>query len=191
MRSEVKQRIGEIIEEAIRAGDTAGALVLFREGGEETFFDAHGYANVERGEKLRRDHIFRLFSMTKPVTAVAVMTLLEKGELDIGQPVCELIPGFAGDRLIENGVERKSPTVMTVNHLLNMTSGLTYGGLGSQSEKKSPAFCWNVTGSCTRTKPSPRWNLPEGFRSCPSPSSRALPGSTVSPRMSSARWSNA
>ena len=140
MRSEVKQRIGEIIEEAIRAGDTAGALVLFREGGEETFFDAHGYANVERGEKLRRDHIFRLFSMTKPVTAVAVMTLLEKGELDIGQPVCELIPGFAGDRLIENGVERKSPTVMTVNHLLNMTSGLTYGGLGSQSEKKITRF---------------------------------------------------
>lgn len=135
MRNEIKKRIGEIIEEAIGQGETAGVLVLFREGGEETFFDAHGFANLERGEKLRRDHIFRLFSMTKPITAAAAMILVERGMLDLGQSVSELIPGFLGNRLIEDGKEKQTPKEMTVNHLLNMTSGLTYGGLANQAER--------------------------------------------------------
>ncbi len=141
MREETKTRIEEIVAEGISRGETAGVLVLFKEGGEETFFYAEGHANLERGEKLRRDHIFRLFSMTKPVTAAAAMILVERGMLDLGQPVAQLIPGFEGKYVYgENGRVESAEKQMTVNHLLNMTSGLTYGGPDSPTERETDNF---------------------------------------------------
>ena len=94
MREETKKRIGEIIEEAIAAGVTAGVSVLFIENGEEVHFDVHGMADKENGIPLRRDHIHRIFSMTKPITATAAMILMERGVLDFGTPVHEILPGF-------------------------------------------------------------------------------------------------
>ncbi len=136
MREETKKRIGEIIEEAIAAGVTAGVSVLFIENGEEVHFDVHGMADKENGIPLRRDHIHRIFSMTKPITATAAMILMERGVLDFGTPVHEILPGFEGNTLIAaDGSRVPSPTEMTVLHLLNMTSGLSYGGLDSEAEK--------------------------------------------------------
>ncbi len=127
MRKATKERIRNIIGSAVRDGVTAGAMLLVVKKGEELFFDAQGYADAEREIPLRRDHIMRLFSMSKPVTAAAAMILFERGELDLGTPVKEIIPGFGDDYVIENGVKVKCGKEMSVLHLLNMTSGLTYG----------------------------------------------------------------
>ena len=140
MFSETKKRIGGILEEAIANKETAGALVMFLKDGQEEFFEAHGLANVEKNIPLRRDHIFRLFSMTKPITSAAVMILVDEGKLDLGQPVREVLPGFRGDRVIINGEKHVTPVPMTLQHLMNMTSGLTYGGEANETEQQTARF---------------------------------------------------
>ena len=96
-----KIRVREIIDEAIAAGVTAGASLLAVQDGEEILFEARGYANLERKLPLRRDHIFRLFSMSKPITAAAAMILMEQGKLDLATPVKELIPGYGDDYILQ------------------------------------------------------------------------------------------
>ena len=127
MREETKNRIRDVIREAVRDGVTAGAEFLAVKDWEEPFFDVEGYANLEKAVPLRRDHIMRLFSMTKPVTSAAAMILFERGLLDFGEPVRELIPGFGADYTVEEGKKIPCQKEMTVLQLLNMTSGLTYG----------------------------------------------------------------
>ena len=93
MKEETKRAIDGLIEDAVHDGTTAGALFAVTEDGRETFYTEHGYARIEEEKPMTRDCLFRMFSMTKPVTAVAAMVLMEKGMLDLGQPVKELIPG--------------------------------------------------------------------------------------------------
>lgn len=116
-----------MIRRDVEAGDTAGISVLVRENGEERFFDVQGYADLENGKELRRDSIFRIYSMTKPITAAAAMLLTERGMLDLNMPVSQVLPGFASLTVSENGAVRPPQRDMTVLHLLSMTSGLTYG----------------------------------------------------------------
>ncbi len=134
MKDCTRERIRELISEAIADGVTAGAAILIREQGEETFFDVQGRANIERNEALRRDHIHRLYSMTKPVTSAAAMILIERGLLDPGTPVKEVLPGYGEDYLLAGQKMVPSPVPVTVHHLLNMTSGLTYGGMENTAE---------------------------------------------------------
>ena len=85
-------------------------------------------ADREKGEAVRRDHIYRLYSMSKPVTAAAAMVLFERGQLDLAEPVSRYLPEFSGQLVEENG--RLVPAVreVTVKDLLGMTSGLMYNG---------------------------------------------------------------
>lgn len=73
---------------------------------EEVFYTNRGYQNLERKSKIGRDTIFRLYSMSKPVTAAGAMILMEQGKLDLAQPVEEILPGFKGLLAEENGVVR-------------------------------------------------------------------------------------
>lgn len=128
MNDDLKKKIYSLMEQAVQDQQAAGVSLLVRKDGEELFFSACGYADIEKQEALGRDHIFRLFSMTKPVTAVAAMILVERGMLDLNMPVFEVLPGFAGAKVMEDGVPVTSQRPVRVLHLLNMTSGLTYGG---------------------------------------------------------------
>lgn len=127
MNDDLEKKICGLMKQAVQNQQTAGVSLLVRKDGEELFFGACGYADIEKQEVLGRDHIFRLFSMTKPVTAVAAMILVERGMLDLNMPVSEVLPGFAGAKVMEDGVPVMSQRPVRVLHLLNMTSGLTYG----------------------------------------------------------------
>ena len=96
--------------------------------GQEMAFAADGYADIEAGKKYERDTIARLYSMTKPVTSAAAMLLMERGLLDPGAFVEEFLPGFHNAIVASGG--KLVPTVRPVRicDLLNMTSGLMYGG---------------------------------------------------------------
>lgn len=141
MNRKTEQRICRIIDEAIADGTTAGASILVRKENEELFFDARGYADVEKKLPMCRDTIFRMYSMTKPVTAAAAMILLERGELDPAQEVGEILPGFS-ELMVEqeDGEVTASETPMTVLHLLNMTSGLTYGDEDTKRGRETAAY---------------------------------------------------
>jgi CubicO group peptidase (beta-lactamase class C family) len=135
MKKEVKNQIQELMDEAIRQGITAGISMLVCRKGEEIFYTDRGYQNLETKKKIRRDTIFRLYSMSKPITASAVMLLMEQGKLDLAQPVEEILPGFALGMAEGNGRMMPVNKPVTILHLLNMTSGLTYGDPDTLSGK--------------------------------------------------------
>ena len=136
MKNHTKQRIMELIHEAIEDGVTAGANVLICHNGEEEFYGEAGYADRENGIPIQRDTIFRLYSMTKPITAAAVLMLLEQGKLDLAQQVSEFLPGFEHLSVECDGKRRPAKMPITLRHLMNMTSGLTYGEDGTESDRQ-------------------------------------------------------
>ena len=108
----------------------AGASTLIRRGGDEVFFDARGLRNVAANLPFARDTVVRLYSMTKPVTSVAIMMLAEQGLFHLDAPVSEFIPAFRdmqallpGARRIDEMEPAPSPTL---HQLLTHTSGLSY-----------------------------------------------------------------
>ena len=136
MRYETKERIRQITAEALTDGTMAGVQILVRQHGEEVFYEEQGYANIEKQEPIRRDTIFRLYSMSKPLTAAAAMILADQGKLDLGQRVAEILPGFADVKVETADGVRPAEGMVLVHQLLNMTSGLTYGDNVTASGKE-------------------------------------------------------
>lgn len=137
MEKQTKQRIMDIIRDAIENGVTAGANLLICKDGEEIFYGEAGYADRENQIPIRRDTIFRLYSMTKPITAAAVMMLMEQGKLELAQPVSDFLPGFEKLTVERDGKSEPVKIAMTLRHLMNMTSGLTYGGEETASDRRT------------------------------------------------------
>ncbi len=128
LSSERLARAGEVIREDVARGVIPGAVFAVARGGRLAYSEAFGYRDREAGAAMPLDAIFRIASMTKPITSVAAMMLSEAGLLDIFAPVAEYLPEFAD---ITVGVERKKPArAMTVQDLLRHTSGLTYEDFG-------------------------------------------------------------
>ena len=134
MREETKKQLWQIMNQAVENNQIAGMnMMVVKDGQEEVYLEC-GYADKAAEKKLKRDTIFRLFSMTKPVTAAAVMLLFERGIIDLADPVSKYIPGFADQMVsVPGGLEPVWHNV-TVYHLLSMTGGLTYGGNSSAAE---------------------------------------------------------
>ncbi len=117
----------DIIKSSMEKGSIVGANVLMIKDGKEVHFASHGYADREEKVPMSRDTIFRMFSMTKPVTAVAVMILAERGKIDLWDKVSDFIPEFADVQVLEEDGRLAAPkTQMNIWQLLTMTSGITY-----------------------------------------------------------------
>lgn len=124
---EPRETFDRLIGHELEAGEIAGASVLVLHKGREVYFNTFGYADKERGIPVRRDTIFRLFSMTKPITSAAVMLLAERGEIDLRDPVSRYLPEFKAQRVWNPGggtvaAEREN----TVWDMMNMLSGIPY-----------------------------------------------------------------
>ncbi|MDE2876204.1 MAG: PQQ-dependent dehydrogenase, methanol/ethanol family [Gemmatimonadota bacterium] len=130
---EVLARIGPAMQEAIDQGVTAGIMTLVARRGEIVHWDARGW-RVRDEDPLEPDDIFRIYSMTKPVTSVAVMMLVEDGRLSLDDEVASVIPAFAGVKVYQdNGNHRTPDRPMLIRHLLTHTSGLSYGYFGTSA----------------------------------------------------------
>ena len=128
MKQETKEKLRRLMEKAVADGELAGGCLLVRQHGEECCYLEAGLADVEEKKPVRRDQIYRLYSMSKPVTAAAAMKLFEDGALDLGQPVSDYLPSFR-DSLVEQGGRLvRADRQVQVQDLLNMTSGLVYNG---------------------------------------------------------------
>jgi len=126
MSSEELARIGPAMEELVEAGRTGGIVTLVARDGVVVHWEAHGWRVVGQ-DPLECDDIFRIYSMTKPVTSVAVMMLVEEGELELDQPLADVLPAFADVRVWDGGERRPPSRAITLRDLLRHTSGLTYG----------------------------------------------------------------
>jgi CubicO group peptidase (beta-lactamase class C family) len=116
----------------VEPGKIAGALTLVHRRGELAWCSPLGLADRERGAPLREDTIFRIYSMTKPITSVALMMLFEEGHFQLDDPVEKAIPAWKNLRVYVAGnhpafATRPCERTMTIRHLLSHTAGLTYG----------------------------------------------------------------
>ena len=131
------EQMRRILQESVASGFIAGANLMVLKDGKEQFYCAEGWADREAGLPIERDTIFRLYSMSKPVTAAAVMILMEEGRIDLMDPVSMYIQSFQDQKVWtpEGLVPVERP--MEVRDLLSMTSGLVYGGGPSVPEMEA------------------------------------------------------
>lgn len=131
-----KKDLARAMDGAVERSETPSALTLVWRNGEEKLFHASGYADLGLSTPIRRDSLFRIHSLSKPMTAVAAMTLVERGELDIYAPVSDFLEGFCDQRVAisdTRAVPAKRP--VRVGDLFSMTSGLPYGGTATPAER--------------------------------------------------------
>ncbi len=119
-------RLGEVLEESVRAGQIAGGNLCVLHRGEEVYYAEAGYADIANQKKITRDSIFRLYSMTKPVTSAAVMLLMERGVIDLLDPVSKYIPTFRDIKVASSEGDVAAVRQVTIKDCLSMTSGLAY-----------------------------------------------------------------
>ena len=124
-------RLSETLRQDVERDMIPGAVVLIARGGHIAYAEAFGWRDREAEAPMELDAIFRIASMTKPLTSVAAMILAEEGKLQIAAPVAEYLPELA-DRTV--GAERAPANrTMTVQDLLRHTSGLTYATFGDSA----------------------------------------------------------
>ncbi|MGA2273890.1 MAG: serine hydrolase domain-containing protein [Bryobacteraceae bacterium] len=153
MSSERLKRIHESIQRHIDAGEICGAVTLVARRGHVVHFEAHGLMDIESQKPMQKDTIFRLASMTKPITGVAVLMLVEEGKIRLSDPVSKFLPAF---RDMKVAMPRERPVgsapapgaaepefylvpanrEITILDLLTHTSGLVSGGLGAAQVPK-------------------------------------------------------
>jgi CubicO group peptidase (beta-lactamase class C family) len=137
------------LEPAVRAyvdsGKLGGVLVAVARHGRVAYLRTVGRADLARGTPLAPDAVFRIYSMTKPVTAVAALQLVERGKLRLDDPVSAYVPAFAGVRVYAGGPAARPATraparPVTVRDLFAHTSGLAYGFGSTPSDSLVRAF---------------------------------------------------
>jgi CubicO group peptidase (beta-lactamase class C family) len=145
LSSERLARITDLLRTDVEKGRLPGAVALVARKGRIAYFEAVGFRDKAAGAPLRKDDIFRIYSMTKPFTSVAILMLRDDGKLDLNDPVSKYLPQLAK---LKVGVEKKddagqvtlalepSKRDMTIQDLLRHTSGLTYGVFGTGAVKK-------------------------------------------------------
>ena len=118
------ERLKAALNVWIATGRIPGAVVMIERHGVPGLFEALGQQDPARGIAMRRDSIFRIYSMTKPIVSVALMQLAEHGAVLLRDPVARYLPEFAGAKV---GIDGAAPKrAMAVHDLLRHTAGLTY-----------------------------------------------------------------
>ena len=140
LSSERLARITALIRTDVENGRLPGAVAVVARKGRIAYFEAVGFRDRAAGTPLRKDDIFRIYSMTKPFTSVAIMMLRDEGKLDLADPVSKFLPQLAKLQvaLEKDGAVTLEPSKrdMTIQDLLRHTSGLTYGVFGTGAVKK-------------------------------------------------------
>src|SRR5882757_2914328 len=138
LSSERLARIGETLKADIEAGRIPGAVIAVARRGKLVALDAYGWRDKAAGVAMTTDTIFNIASMTKPMTAVGALMLVEQGKLLIDDPLAKYFPKFADMRVAVRDAsgEPTADTVpaarkITIQDLMRHTSGIIYGGRGN------------------------------------------------------------
>ncbi|AKZ59355.1 hypothetical protein SAM23877_6310 [Streptomyces ambofaciens ATCC 23877] len=125
-------RLDEHFAREVDEGRLPGFLVALARGGRVAHLTVHGRRDVAAGLPVTADTLWRIYSMTKPVTSVAALMLVEEGRLSLDDPVARYLPAFAEPRVYVEGsaddvVTRPAAGPVLVRHLMTHTAGLTFG----------------------------------------------------------------
>ena len=124
----LQDTLTDILADAVERGETPGVNLMVRRCGEEVLYTQAGMADREERRSIRRDSIFRLYSQSKPITAAAVMLLVERGRLDLLEPVELFLPGFHDQKVWTPDGLVPAVRPVRVMDLMGMTAGLCYPG---------------------------------------------------------------
>jgi CubicO group peptidase (beta-lactamase class C family) len=128
-----KARIDAALNQMIASGRAAGVSALVWQEGQERYFGTAGFADREAAKPMRRDTIVQLYSMTKPVTGVALMQLWEQGRFGLDDPLANYLPEYADVKVLGPPDAAGQPTLrpparpITVRDILRHTAGFSYG----------------------------------------------------------------
>jgi CubicO group peptidase (beta-lactamase class C family) len=140
------ERVGDYLRDQIANGKIPGAILLIQQHGKPVYHESFGVRDVVSKAPITDQTIFRLFSMTKAITSVAAMVLIDEGKLKLEDPVSKYIPSFAnvkvgvekqaddGTKTLELVPPNRPPTVLD---LMRQTSGITYGFYGDSLVRKA------------------------------------------------------
>ncbi len=120
-------KVSEFVDREILAGRLAGAVTMIARHGEIVHFESAGRYGLDDDRPLDTDALFRIFSMTKPITTVAAMILYEEGAFHLGEPVAKYLPALEGMSLLVDGQLVAPNNTMTIEQLMTHTAGLTNG----------------------------------------------------------------
>jgi len=129
-------KTSEVINREISAGHIAGAAIRIIHNNYTIYEDELGYADIENKKPIKKDTIYRMFSMSKPITAVATMILYERGILNLFSPVSDYLEGFRNQKVYTKDRLVDAVRPVTIQDLLNMTSGIAYPGELLESERR-------------------------------------------------------
>ena len=155
------ERLERTLAAHVERGELVGVASLVARHGEVVHFAATGLRDRERAAPLRRDTIYRIYSMTKPITSVAVMMLVERGQILLGDPVSKYLPELAGMKVLRTPDSPihdvvPAPREMTVRDLLTHTSGLASSmpGTGTPKAIEAAYLEADLRGSQTQLAPN-------------------------------------
>ena len=146
LSAERLDRITAWLKDDIAKGVIPGAVLMIARHGKVAYFESMGVLDPETKAPMNKDAIFRIYSMSKPITSVAVMMLVEQGKISLDDPIAKYIPAFKDAKV---GVETKdadgkpkleltaAKKPISVQDLLRHTSGITYGFFGDMLVKKA------------------------------------------------------
>ncbi|EJN11141.1 penicillin-binding protein, beta-lactamase class C [Bradyrhizobium sp. YR681] len=138
-------RVSDYIRNEVATGKIPGAILLLQQHGKPVYYENFGVRDVATEISMSADTIFRLYSMSKPITSVMAMMLVEEGKLSLDDPVAKYIPAFGGMKV---GVEKKAEDgkvsleleplnrPVTIKDLMRHTAGLPYGYYGGELVNK-------------------------------------------------------
>ena len=127
MSEERLERITAMTQRYVDESKLAGVVTLVAREGRIVHFEAVGSRGAEDDRPLTKDALFRIFSMTKPITAVAAMMLYEEGKFQLSDPVSKFVPELSDLQVLVDGELQPAEQDMTMLHLLTHTCGLSYG----------------------------------------------------------------
>jgi CubicO group peptidase (beta-lactamase class C family) len=126
------ENVTRVVHDAVDQGRIPGGMTLVGRRGKVAYFDTYGSMDLEAGKPMAEDTIFRIYSMTKPIVSIALMTLYEQGLFQIDDPVSKYIPQLKGLKVFAGGtaeapILRDAEREMTIRDVLGHTSGLGRG----------------------------------------------------------------
>jgi len=155
----VSARISERMREAVQAKQIAGAVTLVAMRGQVVHLEAVGHAAVEDGRTMATNSIFAVASMTKPITATAVMILQDEGKLSVDDPVSKYLPEFKNMSLADG----PSAKPITIRHVMTHTSGI---GGSQRTEESLKATVELLAKQPLRFEPGSKWQYSPGLNVC-------------------------
>ncbi len=152
-------RLTRGMDRYVEQGQVAGLVSLVSRFDEIAAFETFGMADITTARPMQRDTLFRVYSMTKPITSVAVLMLMEEGRLRLTDPIADYLPAFAKMQVLESSAEGREQRVpaarpITIYHLLTHTAGLSYGFGNDAVDMLYREAFWGLSARNTNPQPS-------------------------------------